>query len=91
MWKRIEIEPDEIAAGDEGKDVYQFAFDLMCAEIFQEGDGLWVAALIDSSGDEMWVSDACATAEQAKQAVRTRMIGMMAEWSAAMHRKLPQW
>ncbi|MBK8990135.1 MAG: hypothetical protein IPM39_29410 [Chloroflexi bacterium] len=91
MWKRIEIEPDELAPGDEGKDMYQFNFDLMCAELIQEPTGQWVAALIDSGGGEIWLSAACDSAEDAKKAARTYLIGLTAEWAAAMHRRLPSW
>lgn len=88
MWQLVKFEPDEIDGG-ELEQLYQFNFDLMCAEICQEPGGQWVATLVDTDGDEKWVSHAVDFPYQAKYLVREHLRECFAQWLTAMVLELP--
>lgn len=82
MWQLVTFEPDEVEGG-ELEQLSQFNFNLMCAEIYQQPNGQWLASLIDTDGDEMWVS------HQAKYLVREHLRECFADWLNEMSKELP--
>lgn len=88
-WQVVEFESDELERGHP-MSLYQFNFDLMCAEVFKEADtGLWLATVIDTDGEEVWVSPAVANPNQAVALVRGHIRECFANWLNAMTRELP--
>lgn len=85
MWKLVRFEEDE----SEVDQLYQFTFDLMCAEIVRDEWSNWNAALIDPDGDEIWVSEDCPTPEAAKEALRAYLYDRVMGWLAAIREELP--
>lgn len=88
MWKLVQFEEDEVE-GDKAAQLYQFNFDLMCAELVADEWGIWFAALIDSDGDETWVSEAFATPDEAKEKLRAYLFDQVMRWLATMREELP--
>lgn len=88
MWKVVEFLEEEAGPG-QPTELRQFTFDLMCAEVFQEESGLWVGAIIDTDGDEAWVSEGAPSADMARWEVRSHLFGMFTQWMQQVAEALP--
>lgn len=87
-WQNVTFDADELEPG-QPSELKQFNFDLMCAEIFQEDNGRWVAVLIDTDGNETWVSEPMKTAESAKWELISHLKQVMDDWLRYLVAVLP--
>lgn len=88
MWQAVKFMPEEVEP-DRPTELFQFNFNLMCAEIIQEAEGMWVAVLLDTDGDETWVSDGVGSVYEAKVLVSEQVRECFAGWLNEMGRELP--